>query len=69
MPAKTPAAIITRLNQEVVRLLNRADIKEKFLNRGIEAGSSTPEELAAAVKLEISQASKIVKDAGVTVDK
>ena len=31
-PAKTPAAIINRLNQEIVRVLNRPEVKERFLN-------------------------------------
>ncbi len=31
VPAKTPAAIINRLNQEMVRYLNTPDAKEKFL--------------------------------------
>ena len=31
-PAKTPAAIINRLNQEIVRVLNLPSTKEKFLN-------------------------------------
>src|SRR5215510_9542035 len=31
-PAKTPVAIINRLNQEVVRVITQPDVKEKFLN-------------------------------------
>ena len=29
-PAKTPATIISRLHQEIVRVLNQADVREKF---------------------------------------
>ena len=46
-PAKTPATIITRLNQEIVRILNRPEVKEKLLGDSQEAFPSTPEELAA----------------------
>jgi hypothetical protein len=39
-PARTPRAITTRLNQEVVRLLNQTDTKQKVLSIGVEAGRS-----------------------------
>jgi len=39
-PAGTPAAIINRLNQEIVRCLDRADVKEKFMNLGMETVGS-----------------------------
>src|SRR5258705_9445724 len=35
-PAKTPAAIINRLNQEVVRVLNQPDVKRQFLGVGVD---------------------------------
>ena len=66
-PAKTPAAIISRLNQEIVRLLNRPEVKEKLLNVGVEVVASTPEQLAAAVRSEIALWSKVIKDAGISV--
>ena len=67
-PAKTPAPVISRLNREVVRLLNQADVKEKYLNSGIEARSSTPEELGARMKSDNAKVSKLIKDAGIRVD-
>ena len=66
-PAKTPAPIISRLNQEIVRLLNRTDIKEKLLNVGVEVFASLPEQLAAAIKSEIALWSKVIKDTGISV--
>ena len=53
-PAKTPAAIINRLNQEIVRFLNTPEVKEKFLNAGVEVVGSSPEELAAIMKSDIA---------------
>ena len=67
-PAKTPAPVISRLNREVVRLLNQADVKEKYLNSGIEARSSTPEELGARMKSDNAKVSKLIMDAGIRVD-
>lgn len=54
-PAKTPAAVIQRLNQESVQLLNTAQAKEPFLRSGVEAVGSSPEEFGAAVKAEMAR--------------
>ncbi len=67
-PAKTPASIIKRLNQEIARLLNQADIKEKIFNLGEEADPSSPEELAASMKSEMAKIAKLIKDAGIKSD-
>src|SRR5688572_4384442 len=48
-PAKTPAAIIKLLNQEIVRILNTPDAKAKFLNVAMESVGSTPEHLTATM--------------------
>jgi len=65
-PAKTPRAIIDRLNAESVRFLQTAEAKERFLAIGGEAVSSTPEVLAAKVKSEMTRMAKVIKDAGIT---
>lgn len=62
-PAKTPAAIIKRLNQELVRFLHGAEAKRKFLNAGIETVGSSPEQFAAIIKSEITVFAKVIKDA------
>jgi tripartite-type tricarboxylate transporter receptor subunit TctC len=64
VPAKTPAAIVRRLNQEVVRVLSRPDIKEKYFNSGVETVGSTPEELAAYIKAEMMQMGKVITEVG-----
>ena len=66
-PAGTPAAIINRLNHEIVQLLNNTDMKEKFLKAKIEPVGSSPEELAATMKSDIARNSKLIKDAGIRV--
>ncbi len=67
-PAKTPEAIINRLNQEIVRVVNRTDVKEKFFNAGTEAVGSTPEQFAATIKSDIVKTSKVIKDAGIKAE-
>jgi tripartite-type tricarboxylate transporter receptor subunit TctC len=68
VPAGTPAAIIRRLRDEVVRALNRADAKEKLAQIGVEVVGNTPEEFAAKVKADMLRLGKVVKDAGIRAD-
>jgi tripartite-type tricarboxylate transporter receptor subunit TctC len=65
-PAKTPAAIINRLNQEVVRVINQPDMKAKFLAAGIEPVASSPEELGTLRKSDMVRMGKLIKDAGIS---
>jgi tripartite-type tricarboxylate transporter receptor subunit TctC len=67
-PARTPAAIVSRLNQEVVRALNRPDVKEKFLKAGSEVVGNSPAQFEAIVKADISRIVKIIKEAGIKTD-
>ena len=64
-PAKTPVAVISRLNQEIVRTLNRADVKAKFFNSGSETVGSSPEQFTAKIKTEMAVMGKVIKDAGI----
>jgi len=67
-PAKTPAAIINRLNQEIVRFLRTPEAKEKFLSAGIEPVGNSPEEFTAIIKSEMAIMSKVIKDAGIKTE-
>ncbi len=64
-PAKTPDAIVRRLNQEAVRFLQTADAKEKFLTISLEAVGSTPDKFEAAIKSEMTRMGKLIRDAGI----
>lgn len=63
-PGGTPAAVVARLNREMVRMLSMPELKEKILASGGEAAAGTPEDLAAIVKNEMSKWGRIIKDAG-----
>ena len=43
-PARTPAAIISRLNEEIAGVLNRAEIRKKLLDAGVEVVGSSPQQ-------------------------
>ena len=67
-PAKLPAALVQRLNHDTVAVLNRADVKEKLLNTGVEVVGSTPEQFGATVRGEMAKWGKLIKDAGIKGD-
>jgi tripartite-type tricarboxylate transporter receptor subunit TctC len=64
-PAKTPRAIVNRLNREVVRTLHTPKVKDKLASLGVEVIGSTPEQFAAHIKSEIARMSKVIRDAGI----
>jgi len=64
-PAKTPDAIIARLHQEIVRVLQRPDSRERFAGIGAEPVGSTPEQLTAEIKAEIARMGKVIREAGI----
>ena len=64
-PAKTPAAIVRRLNQEIVRAITSPEIKQKILESGAEPNGNSPEEMAAYIKTDLVRLAKVVKDAGI----
>jgi tripartite-type tricarboxylate transporter receptor subunit TctC len=64
-PARTPASIMARLNQEAVRVLNQPEVKERFFRSGVEAVGSTAEEFAGVMKAEHSRLAKVLKTAGI----
>ena len=64
-PARTPPAVVNKLSQEMVRVLNRPEVKERFLNAGSEVVASTPQELVAMMKTEVPKWAKVIKDAGI----
>ncbi len=67
-PSGVPAALINRLNQEIVKALRKSDIRERLFNAGVEAVGGTPAQLAASVKSEMARLSKVIKDAGIRAE-
>jgi tripartite-type tricarboxylate transporter receptor subunit TctC len=64
-PARTPAAIVTRLNQETARYLQSAAAKDIFLKAGIDPEPTSPDELTAIMKSEINRLGPVLKAAGI----
>ncbi len=67
-PAKTPAAILDKLNREIVRMLQAPDVKERLSTLAFTPVGNTRGEFAAFIKSEIAKWGKAVKDSGARAD-
>ncbi|MBX3664818.1 MAG: tripartite tricarboxylate transporter substrate binding protein [Burkholderiales bacterium] len=67
-PAGTPAAVITKLNAEIARILKQPDVKKRFQELGTEVVGSTPKELDDYIRKEMAKWSRTAKEAGARVD-
>jgi len=67
-PAKTPQAVIRRLNREIVGALGRPEVKERLFALGLEVVANSPGEFAAAMKADMAKWGKVIKDAGIRAD-
>ena len=68
MPAKTPPAIVGKLNRELVRLLDTPPVIEALARDGATAAPSTPVQLLDTMRAELAKWSKVVKAAGLKMD-
>jgi tripartite-type tricarboxylate transporter receptor subunit TctC len=68
VPAGTPQPVIGRLNSELVKIMRSPDVVERFAGLGVEALSSTPEELTALVKAEIASFGNLIRAANIKAD-
>jgi tripartite-type tricarboxylate transporter receptor subunit TctC len=66
-PAGTPAPIVGRLHQEIVKIAAQGDMREKFAQLGLDAVADPPDAFAAIIKSDIAKWAKVIKDAGIKV--
>jgi tripartite-type tricarboxylate transporter receptor subunit TctC len=67
-PAKTPRAIITRINTELNAILNDPDVKERLNGMGITAAPSTPESFGTEISRDLTKYGPVVKSAGIKAE-
>lgn len=65
-PAKTPRAIIGKLNAEANRILLMPDVKRRLGELGLEVQGGTPEQFAAFIKQEAERLGKLIKAGALT---
>jgi tripartite-type tricarboxylate transporter receptor subunit TctC len=64
-PNGTPPAVIQRLNAELGKVMQSAEVRKQLLAQGVEARTSTPQEFGALLKSETEKWHGIVKTAGI----
>jgi len=67
-PAKTPRAIVAKLNREIGDILRAPETQEQLLKQGVAPTPSTPEELGDWVKSELAKWTPIIRESGIKAD-
>jgi tripartite-type tricarboxylate transporter receptor subunit TctC len=67
-PAATPAAIVNKLNAEMVKAFKRPDVQTRLTEMGAEYVGSSPQALSKQLANDVRTWAKWVKDTGVRVD-
>ena len=69
VPARTPLAIIDKLNKDMNSIFNLPDVKERLAAGGADVlATSTPAQFAQFVRVEIDKNRKIIQTAGVKAE-
>jgi tripartite-type tricarboxylate transporter receptor subunit TctC len=66
VPAKTPPAIVVKLNTAMVKVLQSPDVREKLFAQGAEATSSSPAEFEQLIKDELKKWEYVIREAKIT---
>jgi tripartite-type tricarboxylate transporter receptor subunit TctC len=67
-PAKTPPAIVARMQAEISQALQQPEIRQKLLEQGGDPVGSTPEHLDRVVKAELRKWALLIREAHITLD-
>jgi tripartite-type tricarboxylate transporter receptor subunit TctC len=67
-PANLPKDIASRLNAEITKALQTADLRKKLSDQGADVAGSTPEQFDKLVRDEIAKWGKVVKESGAKID-
>jgi tripartite-type tricarboxylate transporter receptor subunit TctC len=64
VPAPTPRPIVTKLNQEIVRILKTPNINEQISRSGAEVVANTPEEFALLIRTNVKKYGELIRNVG-----
>jgi len=67
-PAKIPPEVVAQINIDVAKILNSAEIKNKFFENGLEPSYANPEDFERWIRRETARWAKVIREQNVTVD-
>jgi tripartite-type tricarboxylate transporter receptor subunit TctC len=67
-PAKTPPAVVARMQREVARVIQLPEVKQKLLEQGGDTVGSSPEALERVVKSELKKWAELIRDAKIRLE-
>ncbi|MCL4799841.1 MAG: tripartite tricarboxylate transporter substrate binding protein [Burkholderiales bacterium] len=67
-PARTPRAIVDRIQAAVARALALPDVRASYTDSGFDTVGDTPEEFAAFIRAEYARWGKVIAEAGIRVE-
>lgn len=67
-PTGVPKDIVVRLNNEINKALQAADVKKKLNDQGTDVLGSTPEQFGALIKSDLARWAPIIKESGAKLD-
>ena len=67
-PAKTPRAIVDKLQHEIAAIVNTPDVRQTFISQGNEPLANTPDQFARVIKTDADKWGAIGKRLGVKLD-
>ena len=65
LPAKAPPAVVARINREVIAVVNAPETRAALDKQGVVVETSTPEELAALIRSDVTRWGAIIREAGI----
>jgi tripartite-type tricarboxylate transporter receptor subunit TctC len=68
VPAKTPPEIVARINAEVAKIVNSAEVKARLVPQGMDIATGSPEALGRLVQEDHQRWGKVIRDAGIKAE-
>jgi len=67
-PARTPAAVVAKVSEDLARVVRLSDVQERFTALGIEPVGSSPQQFDRFFRAEVEKWAKVVKATGIQAD-
>ena len=67
-PAGTPKEVIAKLHAEAVKALAAPEVREKLIAQGFTLRASSPEDLGAATRAQLTRYAALFKQAGIRIE-